>query len=488
MKDVNKKKKIIFITSSTLLVIASICSSLVIFNKLNNKNSNEPKEEEKVDEAPKEENIEIDAPTEEEEKNTEEKTEEENKDETTIEKDNDGKTESTSNEKPTTSTDKKPSPTTSTKKKSYVEALSTKTIMSLDEINSYNKKISSKTDALYNVKGISSMTAKKITNYITSYKAPTLPKYNGSKKVTSSELQKILDNRNLDEVKDQNTIQKGLIVQRSNLRSLPTNVHFYSSTSKKYLDNIQETELLVNTPVLILHESSDGDWNFVLAPNYYGWVEKKNIALATTDDWNYFLRDSNFVVVTSAKVTVDGITLDMSVKLPYNSTNGSSYNIVLPKRDSNGKVTKKNVTISKDKANLGYLPYSQKNVYNQAVKYKGTAYQFGGYTGGVDCSSFVANVFRTFGFQFPRNTSNQNSSVGEIISLSNKSNSQKLSLIEKHPASLLYQSGHVMIYLGKENGKHYIIHANATTLNVAITVLDGSKNLSNINKIVLIEK
>lgn len=488
MKD-DKKKKIIFITSSTLLVIASICSSLVIFNKLNNKNSNEPKEEEKVEEIPKEE---VDVPIQEKEKDTEEKVEEkkeeETKDETIDNKDKNNKTESTSNKKPTASTDKNSSSTTSTKKESYVDALSTKTIMSLDEINSYNKKISSKTDALYNVKGISSMTAKKITNYITSYKAPTLPKYNGSKKVTSSELQKILDNRNLDNAKDQNTIQKGLIVQRSNLRSLPTNVHFYSSTSKKYLDNIQETELLVNTPVLVLHESSDGEWNFVLAPNYYGWVEKKNIALATTDDWNYFLRDSNFVVVTAAKVTVDGITLDMSVKLPYNSTNGSSYNIVLPKRDSNGKVTKKNVTISKDKANLGYLPYSQKNVYNQAVKYKGTAYQFGGYTGGVDCSSFVANVFRTFGFQFPRNTSNQNSSVGEIISLSNKSNSQKLSLIEKHPASLLYQSGHVMIYLGKENGKHYIIHANATTLNVAITVLDGSKNLSNINKIVLVEK
>lgn len=481
MKE-DKKKKIIFITSSTLLVIASICSSLVIFNKLNNRNSNESKEEEKVEETPKDEDKEIDAPTEEEENNTEE----EKKDETT--NDNDNKIESTSNEKTTTSTDNKPSSTTSTKKESYVDALSTKTIMSLDEINSYNKKISSKTDALYNVKGISSITAIKITNYITSYKAPTLPKYNGNTKITSSELQKILDNRNLDGVKDQNTIQKGLIVQRSNLRSLPTNVHFYSSTSKKYLDNIQETELLVNTPVLVLHESSDGEWNFVLAPNYYGWVEKKNIALATTDDWNYFLRDSNFIVVTAAKVTVDGATLDMSVKLPYSSTSSSSYNIFLPKRDSNGKVTRKNVTISKDKANLGYLPYSQKNVYNQAIKYKGTAYQFGGYTGGVDCSSFVANVFRTFGFQFPRNTSDQNSSVGEIISLSSKSNSQKLSLIEKHPASLLYQSGHVMIYLGKENGKHYIIHANATTLNVAITVLDGSKNLSNINKIVLIEK
>ncbi len=472
-----KKKTIIIISVVSTFILIGSCSLYFILRDKNYQDSDEKN--------PIPPNVEETPSTDEEEKEQEEtddgekveqKTEEEDKkEETTEEKEQPKKETNTETSKPAT-----------TKKESYVDQLSDEVILSTKEINSYNQKIKSKTDAIYDM-SITSLSKEKIKSYINSYKAPSLPKYNGNKKITTTELNKILDNRNMDNIASQNPLIKGIVVKRSNLRSLPTNTHFYSSTSKKYLDNIQETELLVNTAVLILHESKDGEWYFVLSPTYYGWVEKDTIAQATTDDWNYFLNSDQFVIITDKSVTANNTSLDMSVKLPYVGSSGNNYQVVIPQKNSSGFVEKKNISILKEKANVGYLPYTQKNVYAQAIKYKGTPYQFGGWTGGVDCSSYVSNVFRTFGFQFPRNTSSQNTSVGQIISLSGKSNSSKLKQIEKYPASLLYQSGHVMIYLGKENGKHYIIHANATTLNVAITVLDNSQNLTNINKIVLVK-
>ncbi len=106
---------------------------------------------------------------------------------------------------------------------------------------------------------------------------------------------------------------------------------------------------------------------------------------------------------------------------------------------------------------------------------------------GVDCSSFVANIYRCFGFIFPRNTSNQSQSLKEKIDLSNKSMIDKLKLIKDKAPSLLYQKGHVMLYIGIYNGKNYIIHASGSSLKVSLTVLDNSNYLKKINSAITIK-
>ncbi len=368
----------------------------------------------------------------------------------------------------------------------YLDQISDDLIMTTDEIATYNSEIASKTTALYDVLNMTTISKKQIEDYINSYETPSLPKYNGNRKVTSQEVTEMLENRNLSAVEEKDTIVRGLIVQRSNLRSFPTNVHFYDSPSSKHLDRLQETELFVNTPVIVLHTSKDAEWYFVLSPIYYGWVESKTVALATKEDWDFFLNDDKFVVVTEKNIDLKGNTLDMSVKLPYISVDKDFYQVSVPSRDTDGKVIRENIQLKHNQVYRGYVPYTRRNLYIQALKYKDVPYQWGGYTGGVDCSSFVLTVFRTFGFQFPRNTSTQNSSVGQIIDVSDKSTSDKMQLIAKYPGSLLYQSGHVMLYLGEYEEKHYIIHANGSTINVAITPLDGSSYLNKINKIVLI--
>ncbi len=369
----------------------------------------------------------------------------------------------------------------------YFETLDNEVRLTSQEIKDYNGTIKAKTDALYDVTNITKVSVQDIKNYITSYSMPTLPKYDGSKSITKTQVDEILDNRNLDQINEDN-FQRGLVVARSNLRSFPSMTHFYNSNQNTQVDNLQESELLVNTPVLILHESLDANWYFVMAPNYVGWVLKETVAIVTTDDWNYFLNEENFVVITDPIVKVGDTTLDMSVRLPLEKTTEDSYKVVLPKRATNGNLAKETISLAKDQAYIGYLPYTLRNLYMEALLYENTPYTWGGYTGGVDCSGYISNIFGTFGFKFPRNTSSQNTSVGQIIDLSNQDDSTKLQTIEKHPGSLLYQAGHVTLYLGTWEDKHYIIHANGTTWNVAITVLENSSYLPKIDKNILLEK
>ncbi len=374
-----------------------------------------------------------------------------------------------------------------TKLAPFQETISDEALLSLEEIEEYNEDIKKKTSSFYEVDQIKTLTKEEIQKMITSYTVPSLPKYNGNKQITTSEVQIIKENRDLDNVQDLTEPLYGMVVERSDLRSFPSTLCFYNSPKEIHVDLLQESELLIGTKILVVHESKDQKWYFVISPNYYGWVLKEGIAIGSTEDFAPFNEEKPFVVVTSKGIEIDHHYLDMSVRLPLIKEEKDTYQVALPVKEEDGLGTKE-ITLSKKDAYLGYLPYTDLNLYSQALKYEGTIYAWGGKEKGVDCSSFISNVFRTFGFNFPRNTSSQNTSVGKIIDVTDKIKSEKLSLIEQHPLSLLYQKGHVMLYLGMFEDKHYIIHANGATWDVSITPLEEFSYLQAINKIVLITK
>lgn len=345
-----------------------------------------------------------------------------------------------------------------------------KILLAYKDIQDYNEVIRSKTDNLYDLNNILKISKLEILDLINTYKYP----------VTKN----ILENRNINNIVNLNSMPKGIIVKRANLRSFPTDIHFYDN---KCFDRIQETELHVNTEVLILHESLDSRWNFVIAQNYYGWVKNENIAIATDDDINFFIKNKKFSIVIEPNIKVNDVVLDMSVKLPYINENEDSYVLALPTKDKKGYVKRASISISKDKINIGYLPYTKENLYKQALKYLGVSYSWGGMEG-IDCSGYISNIYRTFGFIFPRNVSSQSISVGKIIDISNKTLDEKLDILNGKAPALLFKNDHTMLYLGVYKNKHYMIHAPGGK-KVEITELNNSSEyLKEIYKIVLIEK
>ncbi len=355
-------------------------------------------------------------------------------------------------------------------------ASDTTLLLTEQEIESYNQKIRSRTNQAYDVERTTSLSKKQILDYMNDYTLPKLPQYRGKTAITNKDLDTILENQNREKVTDQKSLQRGIVVKRTNLKSFPTSLHFFDEKGATDFDNLQESELHVNTPLLILHESKDHEWYFVMTPFYVGWVLKQDIAIATDEDYRYFQKNDSFVVILEPKIKVGDTLLDMSVQLPYVGTQSGNYRVILPVKLANGQVGKKEVSIAQSSAHVGYLPYTKQNVYQQAMKYQGTPYHWGGMDEGVDCSSYVANVYRTFGIQFPRNTSSQKSSVGTITSLKEKTTKEKLSLLKGKEPCLLYQDGHVMLYLGMKNNRHYMIHASGTEMKVVVTELTTSSS------------
>lgn len=332
-------------------------------------------------------------------------------------------------------------------------------LLSRSEINAYNQKVLSdysKTKVLDVTKIASTTTGtavKELINKYTNISKYTV--YNASTKtaITSTEKNTILNNRALTSITSSVTVKYGLIVDFAWVRSYPTN-HY---SNDYYMDRFQETSLNVGEAVAIYHTSSDGNWYFVQAQNYNGWVEKKFIAECSYSEMTSFLNPTNRLVVISNYETIEGSHVRMGQSFPLLSQ-GSSYQISFPTRNSSGKLVLKTVTLNnKDSYSVGYLPYTYENVFKQAFKLLGINYSWGDKElNGRDCSSTMNAIYACFGFMMPRNTSNQVS----IPTYGTKISGITSSIMKTYkPGTLIFTSSHVMMYIGEnESGVSYLLH------------------------------
>ena len=350
-------------------------------------------------------------------------------------------------------------------------------MMTFTEINEYNQYMMEHTKALYDLESMTELSKEEILSMIQKYQLPDSP-YNDGILITQDDRYQIINNLNLDKVTSITEMKKGIIINKTNLKSFPTHISFHSSLESTF-DMIQESELAVNSKVLILHESKDHKWNFVISNIYAGWVLKEDIA--EVNDYNEFDSD-RFVVITTPFLEVDGTLLTMGVRLPYFGHRDGRYEVYLP-TSQDGYLKTKRVFIDEKYLNVGYLPYTKENLVKQAFKYEGVKYRWGGKGYGVDCSSFVSNVYLTFGIQLARNTGDQEESLKDVQMIGTLSNQEKLNQLKEHEFALMYQPGHVMLYLGYENGTHKMIHANARTMDVAIEeITPWTSNLYKIDR------
>ena len=66
------------------------------------------------------------------------------------------------------------------------------------------------------------------------------------------------------------------------------------------IDRFQESALFPGTPVVIAHESRDGDWWFVVSPRYAAWIEKRHVAEGSAADVFGYAARRPYRVVTGA--------------------------------------------------------------------------------------------------------------------------------------------------------------------------------------------
>jgi cell wall-associated NlpC family hydrolase len=106
------------------------------------------------------------------------------------------------------------------------------------------------------------------------------------------------------------------------------------------------------------------------------------------------------------------------------------------------------------------LVATPRNLARLADQMLGQPYGWGGYLQNRDCSALMLDLLSPFGMFLPRNSSQQAKS-GEYVSFEGLSAPQKETLVLSRGVpllTLLYKRGHIMLYLGRMQGRALMLH------------------------------
>jgi hypothetical protein len=210
--------------------------------------------------------------------------------------------------------------------------------------------------------------------------------------------------------------------------------------------------------------------------NYRGWVKAEGIALVKDKKILFdYINSENFVVVTGNHVSIesnDSIDTNQSFNMGnrialtdkgklVEKYNKQYYVVKLPIKTKEGYLEFSEALIARNKDLVeGYLPYTRENIIKQAFKLQGEKYDWGNKFEGRDCSSFIADIYKTFGLVLPRNAGDQESGYGKQYKFSQGDSIEKRNKILDNvkPGAAIFLPGHVTMYIGKVDGVHYMIH------------------------------
>lgn len=286
------------------------------------------------------------------------------------------------------------------------------------------------------------------------------------KSISENQWELYYDNVNLESIPEEKTVSYAVICENTSSLDLPTEDIFTDSGMNEKFNRIQQTAFKVNEPVVVLQESLDNKWVFAVANEYIGWVKKEDCAFfKTRQEWIDYQDREKFIMITEdSSVPEIEFTLFMGTKLYLADDSldetSAEYKVIIPKSDDNGMIQYEELFIPKgDNVSEGYLPFTKEYVIKLAFQELGDPYGWGSADGQRDCSSYVKDIYTCFGFRLPRNSWMQQTMPGLSSDISSLSDVERENYMEKmSTGDLLGFRGHIMIYLGKANDKHYIIN------------------------------
>jgi hypothetical protein len=339
-------------------------------------------------------------------------------------------------------------------------------ILEHKQIAAFNQAVIDKLpDTVYDLRQYPSQQSKeKLVSLIAVPKPPEDKEYINGQPATADYYSALASECNIDAIAPTTAMRFAFTVTRANIRTFPTNDFVADKSDDREFDLLQETAIDPAEPAVILHESLNKEWYYVQTYNYRGWLPAKVLAIAANrQEWRQYLDTAEFLTVTARKLTIGDNEFAMGARLPL-ATNkvqvraDSKYAVRLPVRGSKGELVFKLAEVPADNQVVcGYLPYTRANIISQVFKLQGQRYGWGGMHGSWDCSSLVLDVYRSFGFKLPRNADEQELAAGRTITFSGSERLMQINALE--PGAAVYMPGHVMIYLGEQDGHPYIIHA-----------------------------
>ncbi|MGV8930629.1 MAG: SH3 domain-containing protein [Luteimonas sp.] len=360
-----------------------------------------------------------------------------------------------------------------------------KRILDRAAIASQNRKLQQVDRSLHDLEALpATLDAARVRSWIDELSTrPSKPLYDANGKLVAGKtIDGIVDALNLKAIPKTQPTRYGLVVHRADLRTFPTTQRVFSTVGDTDIDRFQESAFFPGTPVAIVHESRDHKWWFVVGTFYAAWIEKSNVAEGSKTQVFAYTRKVPYLIVTGATARttftndlpeVSNLQLDMGVRVPVlkdwpgqQAVNGqaayTSHVIELPTRAADGslKIVPALLPRTSDVA-ADYLPLTSANLLRQSFKFLGERYGWGHAYDTRDCSGFVSEVYRSFGVQLPRNTSDQSVSpaLNRLAFNASDSRDKRMAAVrDLQVGDLVYIPGHVMMVIGHDNGMPYVIH------------------------------
>lgn len=302
--------------------------------------------------------------------------------------------------------------------------------------------------------------------------------------------QEMIDNTQDPAAKETMHTRYGIAVNRTILQVFPSDKFLLDDPKDKDSDNMALSAVPVNEPLLIYGTSADGKYYQARISSCSGWVPVEDVALcASKDEWisAWDLPSEDLLVVYGNKVYTDrsyetpetsrrmlttGTALELVKDLQPDQMigNRSSYHnyvVYLPMRTEDGSYYKEMALIPETaKVHMGYLTLTMENIAMIAMQSLGDAYGWGGMLDVEDCSGMVRTIYSCFGLEVARNGNWQWKMNMEKIDMTNMSVEEKCMILDEMPmGSALCFTGHEMIYLGKVDGKYFVISAVGTIMS-----------------------
>ncbi|MCK4353145.1 SH3 domain-containing protein [candidate division WOR-3 bacterium] len=262
----------------------------------------------------------------------------------------------------------------------------------------------------------------------------------------------------------------GLTIKRTSVRLLPTQEIGMRKPKDFELNRFQYTSLIPFEPVAVLYFSKDRDWAYIQSYFVRGWVPVTDIAIGGREKIKKYIQEQPFLVIKDIRVNLYGdrylesfiTSLPMGTRVQLLKEELDIFKVKILVRKLDGMLDFEEGFLKKDNSVCkGYLPYTQRNALNQVFKALSMSYDWGGMRGTTDCSGYALQVYLCFGIILPRNSRAQLKTGIKVASFNRwTSEVKRLKALDRAipGATILGFPGHIMLYLGKYNGRHYIIH------------------------------
>jgi len=283
------------------------------------------------------------------------------------------------------------------------------------------------------------------------------------RRLTASDIRSMKRNVNLTAVSKGQPIRWGMSIRRTSMKLLPTRRIVTAAALDLEFNMLNHSEIRLAEPLAVLHESRDRKWLYVAAEIGRGWVEAADVAFTTRQAIRDYREQPNRVVLAAEVRFRDGSgrllfeTAKMGARLAIaDRENGL---LAMPRKDRSGKLYFTEVAAEPAEGMSDTpRPFTPRSVIEQSFQLLNAPYGWGGGFGYGDCSEFIRRVGLACGISLPRSTSTLAQALPSqpLKGLPE----EKQEALSRLPAgvSLLKLPGHIMLLLGSDQGRVYVIH------------------------------